>query len=663
LNKSFEELFADTLKRKQGVDDRINALFAVREDRVKEKTSILSQFSFSQAYLDKKDEVNEMLVTLQEKMQRKAKGFFEDLLTELVAEILPSESGRIVLDLSVKSNKTSLDVMIVKDGKTESVFADNGGALTNIISMGLRFIVLSRSSNRRFLVFDEADAWIKPANIPYFMKVVTELSRKLGIQVVVISHHDIEQFKSTAKIIRLERDQDGHVISILESDVEEEERNLGAFKSIRLRGFKSHTNTHIELSPYVTIIYGENNVGKSHISRAFNSLRNGDTMESNINHNANFCRVELRLEDNNLLSWEYHRKGKRKTQYKVIADTGEELESSYEGGKPPVWLNDYLFMDNINNLDVHVVDQKYPVYLIGDNISSFQRAEMLSLGSDNENVKFMIKKHNENIKEHQSIIRSGKRRLSYIEKDLKVIRNIEIVNEYIEKADSISPKIIDKVEYLKECSKTINNLKVYETKINAYKEVQGISDDLKSPDIVNVKIVPEIREIANRISSYERSIGLLSKIAGNRSGTIQDIHDITMIRETVHKIQALKDKISSLSKVKTIENIPEVNEIFDIRKIRELSVRMSDIQNKINLMMTTPKTIAGVGKIEDVVAIKETAKSLDQRLRSIEVLREKIKAAKEEAKKLADEEVEFLNVIGHKCPLCNGKIEKVNENV
>ena len=74
-----------------------------------------------------------------------------------MTEVLPNESGKIILDLSVKNNKTSLDVLIEKDGKKESVFIDNGGALTNVISMGLRFIVLSRSANRRFLVFDEAN--------------------------------------------------------------------------------------------------------------------------------------------------------------------------------------------------------------------------------------------------------------------------------------------------------------------------------------------------------------------------------------------------------------------------------------------------------------------------------------------------------------------------
>ena len=658
--KSFSELFQETLDRKERISKQINALYSIRDDRIHEKTSLLSSISFSNAYLERKDEVNEMLTTLQEKMQRKAKGFFEDLLTELVNEVLPNENGQIVLDLTVKNNRTSLDVCIVKDGKKEDVFVDNGGALTNVISMGLRFIVLSRSSNRRFLIFDEADAWIKPDNIPYFIKVINELSVKLGIQVVVISHHDIDFFKSSARVIRLERDIDGHIISKVENEpVLPENTPKGGFKSLRLRGYKSHTNTLIPFSPYVTVIYGDNNIGKSHISRAFNSLRNSDTIESNINHNANFCRVDLVLEDDSTLVWEYHRSAKRKTQYTLLSKEGVEIESSHLGGKVPVWLNDYLFMDDINGLDVHVVDQKYPVYLIGSNVSSFQRAEMLSLGGDNENVKFMIKKHLETIKEHQANIRASKKRLSYIEKDLKLIRSISLTEEYVSKSEELSKKIIASEETLVKVNEFIVSIKKIKDSIDCFEKLNSVNKDLLDIERIDTKVLTDIRTIANNLSTYIRNIDGIKVLESKTVTEVPVIYNISTVRESVESILAIDKKIKALTGVVGLSQQSNVPDLSNVSAIRELCTSMTKHLKVIESFGVIPNKISEINEMSDVSKIKEQAKKLDGIKREESVLIEKIKSAKEELKIVSKDEQEYLDKIRHSCPLCKTKLDSV----
>jgi hypothetical protein len=657
----FSQSFNNSLKRRDALYSKLDGLHGIRSDRVTEKTKLLKSMSFSNSYLDKKEELNMMLAALQEKMQRKAKGFFEDLLTELVTEVLPNESGKIILDLSVKNNKTSLDVLIEKDGKKESVFIDNGGALTNVISMGLRFIVLSRSANRRFLVFDEADAWIKPDNIPLFVKVIEELSVKLGIQVVIISHHDIEKFKGDARIIKLERNSAANIISSIEAPGNEKP-NIGAFKSIRLRGYKSHTNTLLELHPFVTVIYGDNNIGKSHISRAFNSIRNSDTVENNINHKAKFCRVEIVLEDNNTLYWEYHRSSKRRTRYKVISKEGIDIEYSDAGGKSPVWIDDFLFMDPINGLDVHIVDQKYPVYLIGDNISSFQRAEMLSLGSDNENVKFMIKHHSDLIKEHQSSVRSAKKRLSYIERDLKVIRNLEAADPFIKKAEKLSAELVENEKSLQQISATNKRLKTFKQKTNELLPIIGIKNKLISPDTVNVNLVSDIKKCLSIIVKSKKGINSIELLEDKKVKPVLDLFDLSTLRKSSMALLKAKASIDSISKIKDLTDVPKVVALNDVTSIRETSMAISLMEKKISMFKTLPENVPNITELINISQINEQTKTVTKASLNIDITKQKLDDSKVELASIKREESKFLDNIGHKCPICKQDIDHIEKD-
>lgn len=70
---------------------------------------------------------------------------------------------------------------------------------TNLV--GLRFIALSQlaeKDHRRFLVLDEQDCWLRPDLVPHLMGIVHTIAHKLGFQVLVISHHNIDLFREHA---------------------------------------------------------------------------------------------------------------------------------------------------------------------------------------------------------------------------------------------------------------------------------------------------------------------------------------------------------------------------------------------------------------------------------------------------------------------------------
>ena len=71
---------------------------------------------------------------------------------------------------------------------------------------------LDTSVHCRFLVLDEQDCWLRPDLVPRLVKIVHDAcrDRKLGFQVIMISHHDISAFEQYAdKIYQFVPSTDG----------------------------------------------------------------------------------------------------------------------------------------------------------------------------------------------------------------------------------------------------------------------------------------------------------------------------------------------------------------------------------------------------------------------------------------------------------------------
>ena len=93
----------------------------------------------------------------------------------------------------------------------------------NVLSVGLRMLAittLDEKRHRRFLVLDEQDCWLHPDLVPKLTKIVSEAGTRLGFQVLMISHHDVNQFVRHAdRVYRLSPDRgDGVGIELVTQD-------------------------------------------------------------------------------------------------------------------------------------------------------------------------------------------------------------------------------------------------------------------------------------------------------------------------------------------------------------------------------------------------------------------------------------------------------------
>lgn len=648
---------------------KFNKQMGIRDHFISEKARLFTEIEELNKFLDSESDVQEILHELQSKTQSKTKGIYEELLTKLIRDIMPDndECDRVILKTGVKGGRTTLNVEVAnKKGFTRDVYLDKGGSIENIIAMGLRFIALSRASNRRFLILDEADSWLKDIYIPSFAEVLCQLSRSVGIQVVYISHHDVDNFAGKAKIVNLTR-ENGKIIAEDKTDDHEgifegiEDENLSdlmedvGIKYLRLVNVKQHENTLIELSPNVTIITGDNDIGKTTILQAIEAVNHNLGRDGLIRDNQPYCRVEFGIEDNITLSWSYKRKGQKRTSYNLIDEDGSVLKESDSGKDSPDWLHDYLAMGLFKDFDLHIGDQHNASFILDKKISSHKRSEILSLGKEASKVQKMIALHGEKVTKSKRELRAKQKEINDVKNKLAIMRNLD------EKIDSLNKTGLD----LKSCIAIENELKDIKSSADLIKKLSEskkvLSPIEKAKNVSSLKIEEELKQmeiVLNRLESLSERKIVLSNINSVKDIKIENIEDFSGIQNYLNEILRLlniKEKLSQFDKIKELTGI-EVEMLDDIllkgKKISNLEKSLLASSKAIDLSISEKNKIDHDSDPSEISDLGRKIKALKDKQKEIEL---NIENAKAEEIKSNKELQEFIDSIGGVCPTCNNQ--------
>lgn len=184
---------------------RSRILLEKRRERETKLLDLAHQFAKLNAYLEVAPKVTAALDQLNESLFRKLLNTVEEKLTIALREILDQP-------VALKATSRPLNGVpvvefhIERDGEEEDVLRGQGGSVANILSVGLRMFALATldpAEHRRFLVLDEQDCWLRPELVPKLVKIVRDAGAALGFQVLMISHHDLDDFRLLAdKIYR-----------------------------------------------------------------------------------------------------------------------------------------------------------------------------------------------------------------------------------------------------------------------------------------------------------------------------------------------------------------------------------------------------------------------------------------------------------------------------
>lgn len=548
----------------------------------------------SRNWLLKQPKLLHFLQQLQSIIQKKNIGQYSDLLTAFLQDVLEKDK-EIVLNSYIYRNLPALKVEVNNNNNKEDILDGSGGSLANIVSTGLRIIALSKLKNRKFIILDESDCWLEPDKVPLFGKVLGELSQTLGVQILIISHHKTEYFKDYGRVIAI-RKEGGSLVSEIVSDTPfEEEDNLNYIENIELNNFMAHRHTIIDLHPNITCLIGTNDIGKSAISLAFKALAYGDSSDTYIKHGENSATISMTFDKYKKIVWSRARElsieHTQKVNYKYYEyDFQNPLHDIFSSNEPPDCVKENLKINLAHNFDIQIGNQKEPLFLIDSKTTPSERAKILSLGKEGLILEQMMDKLKDKTKEHKIIIKNGEMNYSVIKNKLKVLEDIDLINNEFNDFYQEYKDLIEQTTLL-------DSLKL---KLEEYKKYQLISNiGIINTNYVEENIVDNSK-LKFLLSKLKDSL-LISKIEPINIQLNEEKYKDT--KELQNKIQNLTriQKISLLSKIDILEND---DKLIDNQRLKSLIEQLK--KNNQDKLKNYDKTI----KIKEwEKSIKEEAES------------------------------------------------------
>ncbi|EHJ49175.1 hypothetical protein DFW101_3175 [Solidesulfovibrio carbinoliphilus subsp. oakridgensis] len=188
-------------EERRELERRVYRLSGAAEGRVRDYGAARAALGEVEAFLALSPGVAARLEELTAELFGEVLDEIEADLSHAVREIL-GQDRTVVSRREVKGNRLCIEFDMEQGGNVEDIWSGQGGSVCNILSVGLRLIALSQldpAAHRPFLVLDEQDCWIKPDLVPGFVRLISAIADRLGIQVLYISHHPVDLFADQAR--------------------------------------------------------------------------------------------------------------------------------------------------------------------------------------------------------------------------------------------------------------------------------------------------------------------------------------------------------------------------------------------------------------------------------------------------------------------------------
>jgi ATPase involved in DNA repair-like protein len=451
--------------RYKALRDKVLVLSKQKELYLSDYKVMREKLRIAEQEISDYEAINAILECAQQAEHESTIGVYEKLLTALIEDTLDN-NRKIKMNLAIERGMPALEIYSEKEeGKLEDIYSSNGGSINNIVSVGLRAISLIRSKKRRLLILDESDCWLKGDYIPKFGAVIQQLSERLGIQIVMISHHNEENFSDIRNKLAISRNGDtlkAEWKSSYGSEPPKWDLKDEGIRSLYLENFQSHKNTYIPLGKNVTLITGDNDIGKSVIVNALRAVFYGESNDTQINHQATETKVSVEFDRNKLLIWQRKLKGKPKVSYTLIDDK-RGLDNPihyYEGAKDvPDWVRIDFGIDYIDDLDVQLGHQKRPVFLLDEPNS--KKAKSLAIGNSENYLFKMMELAKQDLKNNKDFVKRAREQLEILLKKSDAIDNVKMIS-------------------IEDCDAKLEELTALEKKVNSKGELNNNIKELQS---------------------------------------------------------------------------------------------------------------------------------------------------------------------------------------
>lgn len=503
------------------------------------------------------------LETVQARQHEQTVGAYEAILTELVHEVLGPVRD-VKLSTGFRNSQPALDIDVLHGDHLEDVLEGNGGALTNVICAGLRFAVIARSGKRRFLVLDEPDCWIKPERVPAFVRALDSVCVQAGFQALMVSHHPIEpeDLPESVSVVTLFTNPDTGQVeasSVLSAPVEE------GILSVHAVDYRTHTNTKALLGPGLTLLTGDNNLGKSALTSGIRVLARGGATDAHIRHDEESLSYTLELRAQgveHVLNLVRVRKGSPRVTLQHFVK-GEAEPRHVERGSQhsvPGWVSELLDMDTIEGLDPQLTGQKSPVFLLDEPAST--RAKLLYAGREAAILAKMFALHRQQTREDDKTVTRLQAVLANLTHQIDAVRTLPTLTTTVE-------ALAEQEAALESKQSKATALRQFIPKVERVTAVAAV----RVPDAVQSIAVPalrptlELQRLAKQISRIQRSVAAYRPVAMPEVPELKDTIRLHRMGVSLNRLQSFLARVQ----------LPPLPEAPVLHPAAELNVVLSNL--------------------------------------------------------------------------------------
>ncbi|MGO4527043.1 AAA family ATPase [Microvirga sp. 2MCAF35] len=531
------------------LEGRRDALRSRREELTRE-------IELAKGRLAVKDEVEAFIEAVHGSASRRSLSAFETLLTALVQEVLPGEKP-VALDLSTERGLASLDICVRRaDGTLEDVLEDNGGALTNVIGMALRLIAVVKADVARFLALDEADCWIAPDRVSSFYKVLEDGAARLGVQCLAVSHHDLSQFSGSFHIARIVGEPvSGVDVQSTDTSAAWDDAQPG-LRFIRLVNVQAYEDATLHLSPGVNALIGPNNRGKSTFIRALRAVFYGEARDSLVRAGAKAASVEIGVAGRRILR--FTRQPRRSpiniwSLHEADGSVVEEQGMRYETGgrNVPDWVADLIRIRKVEDLDVHIAHQKFPVFLLGETAS--RRSAVLSIGQEAGYIRDMLVIHRERCRRDNDLVRNGERELIALSDTLDGMNDLDALKGKLSSLRNQAGGLKEISGQLQRLRQRASQLADFHRRLEKARARAGITATLPEAEgLMDITRLVERSRERRRIA--ERVIGLSRDLARGKAR----VAALESLPEALPRLENTASAQNMLKRMKDLQNASRI---------------------------------------------------------------------------------------------------------
>lgn len=460
------------------------------EDLKSRRDTIRKKVGQAKYRLGLKSDVLSVLDDLRLRSHQRILGTIESLLTAAIVDVMGDTNRKVVLDLDTTRGLPDLQFSIVREfaGKfcEEDILHSTGLSYSNVLSTALRVIAMESGHMRRFLLLDEADKNLAPENVPYYVGLIKNLATDFNTQILMISHHSTENFAGcnltrVKKVAPTADSVDQVVLEIQNPYPEWRDADIG-IRSLHLINFESHADTTLFLSPNVSVVQGQNGIGKSSIHRALSALA-GQSSDKIIRHFTDEVIVDAEVQGNRIVRFSRHRTRNPKVTFSLFdkSDMSKVIRQENMAKGVPDWVFDLLGLGTLNGMEVQLCWQGESFFLL-DKAGS-KSAELLSIGKESDYIKDMELAYKSWLSLDTQTVKRGEKELEQLEQHINIIsETLKVIKGFPDLENSVN-QLVESHKLTVKMLKMLGNLEHY-TKIGDSLDISFLSFDDKNIEVL-----------------------------------------------------------------------------------------------------------------------------------------------------------------------------------